>query len=61
MKKLAITLSVPDGALCATGKGSVYKETYIIEVENLPQSVIDAVEGKQYCGCVSEISFVREV
>lgn len=61
MKKLAITLAVPDDALRNTGQGAVYKETYIVEIDNLPQAVIDAIEGKRYCGSVSDISFVKEV
>lgn len=60
MKKLAITLTIPDNALCHTGKGGVYKETHIIEVDNLPKEVLDALEGKQYCGSVSDISFVKD-
>ncbi len=43
------------------GQGAVYKETYIVEIDNLPQQVIDAIEGKRYCGCVSDMSFVKEV
>lgn len=61
MKKLAITLGVPDAALCSTGKGTVYKETYIVEIDNLPQAVIDAIEGERFCGSISEMSFVKDV
>lgn len=60
MKKIAITLSIPSGELCATGQGTVYQETYIVEVPNLPKNVINAIDGKTYSGSVCGISFVKD-
>lgn len=59
-KKLAITLSIPSEELIHTGQGSVYKQTHIIEVENLPKEVLGAINGGSYCGSVFDISFVKE-
>ena len=43
--------------------GEVYTttETYIIEVSNIPEVVLKAIDEERNSGCVSSISFVKEV
>lgn len=61
--KLAITVCRPCSAECLynyTGDIRSVSETYIVEVPNLPQTVISAINEKEADGCVTNISFVKE-
>lgn len=61
--KLAITICRPCSAECLynyTGDIQSVSETYIVEVPNLPQRVISAIDEKKAEGCVTNISFVKE-
>lgn len=61
--KLAITICRPCSAKCLydfTGDIRPVSETYIVEVPNLPQAVISAIDEKEAEGCVTNISFVKE-
>ena len=61
--KLAITVCRPCSTECLynfTGDIRSVTETYIVEVPNLPQRVIAAIDEKEAEGCITNISFVKE-
>lgn len=61
--KLAITIKKPCEAKCLyqlTGDVYTVTQTYLFELNNLPQEVVDAINEIEDCGCVSSISFVKE-
>lgn len=61
--KLAITICRPchpKSLYEYTGNiESVYK-THIVDIHDLPAEVISAIEEKEGCGCVANLSFVKE-
>jgi hypothetical protein len=63
-RKIAITVKKPCEPKCLyelTGEVYTTTETYIIEVPNIPEVVLKAIDEEQNEGCVVGISFVKEV
>ncbi len=60
--KLAITLECPSSELMATGKGSTYKETHIIEIDDniIPEDVIKAQKREYGYGSINQITVIEE-
>lgn len=63
-RKIAITVKRPCKPECLyelTGEVYTTTETYILEVSNIPEVVLKAIDEEQNEGCVVDISFVKEV
>lgn len=61
--KLSITICRPCKAKCLydfTGNIESVYETHIVELYNLPNSVISAINEEEGKGCVCNISFIKE-
>lgn len=61
--KLAITICRPCRPMCLynyTGDVESVRETYVIDVPNIPQEVVRAANEGDAEGCVVNISFVKE-
>lgn len=61
--KIAITICKPCKPISLynyTGDIRAVNETYLVEIPNLPNDVVSAIKEEDACGCVTNISFVKE-